>query len=490
MEEEGYFWFFDHSASAHTLIIADANTAFVDADQATMRVVSNGEESDVLGQFARASVTAFGQVKLADYDPLNPSTPVEGEQQTILATAGKATRDIYRFPALTTVADTASKRARLRQEAAEASATLFEGSGRNPSLIPGRKFTISKDRLNGGSDTTYVVRHMVHAASGDAEAAGSAVDSYSNTLEAFPAATPWRDWPQDRRPAMAGIHTAIVVGSSGEEIHTDQYGRVKVRFFWDHRQDATADTTIFIRVMQPWSGNTWGWQHLPRVGTEVAVAFVNGDPDSPIVVGCLYNAEQMQPFGLPDQQTKSGLRTRSTTSGGTSDFSEWSIDDKKGSELVFLHAQKDLTEEVENDHSVHIMHDHTLKIDNARILKVGKTEDITIGDAQTIKVGNGRTTTISAADEQLTVSSGNITNTASAGDIKIAASAGNISISAAQSIELKVGSTSVKLDPSGVTVTGMTVSIKGTMQLDLEGLMSTLKGNAMLTLKGAIAMIN
>ncbi len=481
MEEEGCFWYFEHNATGHKMVVTDSNTAFANAEKPLVRVVDTGNAADVLSHFTRATTTAFGKVTLRDYDPLRPATPVVGEQATILSTPGAAARDVHRFPALTSTASTARQRARLRQEAAEAAANLFDGNGTNPGFAPGRKFTVLKAWLNDKADTIYVVRRIVHEVRDDFDTAGAGVDSYTNSFTAFPVATTWRDWVQDRRPVMAGVHSAVVVGPEGEEIFTDKYGRIKVRFFWDHRRDSPADGTIFIRVMQPWSGNTWGWQHLPRVGSEVGVAFVNGDPDHPIVIGSLYNAEQMMPFPLPAEKTKTGLRTRSSPRGGTGDFTEWSIDDKKGGELVFFHAQKDFTEEVENDHSTLVMHDQKLTVDNVRIHKVGKTEDITIGDAQTNKIGNGRTTAISMGNEKLTVDMGNIS---------IAASMGKIEMTAMQSIELKVGSSSVKIDQTGVTIKGMTVSIEGTMQLDLKGLMTNVKASAMLMVKGGLVMIN
>lgn len=508
MEEEGYFWFFTHSDRSHTLILADANSAFITADLSGMQVVPTIAAPDTLTSFSRTTVTTFGAFKLGDYDPLNPSTAIEGHEMTVLQTPGSRKRDVYRFPALTTVADIATKRARLRQEASEAAATLCEAVGTNPTLSAGTKFTITKDRLHDGADTIYVVRRIVHNVRAGSDIAGGGGDSYTNDLEAFPNATKWRDSLQDRRPNMAGIHTAVVLGGSEEDIHTDTYGRIKVRFFWDHAKTSTADNAIFIRVMQPWSGKTWGWQHLPRVGSEVAVAFVNGDPDCPIVVGSLYNAEQMPPFALPGQQTKSGFRSRSTAGGSTSDFNEWSFDDEKGKELVFVHAQKDFTEEVENDHSMHVMHDQTLKVDNVRSHSVTKTEYISIGDAQTVKVGNGRTTTISKADDVLTIASGhlatevtmgnasmkvltgNITTQASLGNISIKADVGAIAGEALQSIELKSGASSITINPSGVTIKGMVVKIEGTIMLDLKGTMTKVGGDAMLMVKGAIVMVN
>ncbi|MGH8430222.1 MAG: type VI secretion system Vgr family protein, partial [Solimonas sp.] len=285
---------------------------------------------------------------------------------------------------------------------------------------------------------------------------GEGASSYSNSFSAFANTVPWRQPMTTARPRMEGLHTAIVLGPKGEEIYTDDQGRIKIRFFWDWREDATADSSDWVRVVQPWAGNQWGGQFIPRVGTEVAVAFMDADPDRPIVVGGLYNGDDKPIFPVAEK-TKIGFRSRSVTKGGTEDFNEISLDDNKGKEMVFLHAQKDMTTEVE--------HDQKLSVDNDRTVTV---------------TGN----------EKVTVEQGDQTTEVKLGDISIKASLGSITIEAMQTITLKVGQSSVTLSQAGVEVKGMMVTLDGQVQTTVKGLMTNVNGTAMLTLKGGITMLN
>ncbi len=510
MEEEGYFYFFEHTADKHTLVVANSNSVFSRRLGYDLKVVPSGGNLDVLTTWGARAATAHGKIQLRDYDPLVPATPVDESQATLLKTSGAASRDVFSWPALTAKGSEAQARARTRQEAAEAVGTLYEGQGSNPAMAPALKVRLASDPTSGADAMEFVVRRVTHEAAADQSMAGSRVAAgwrYANTIEAFPSATVWRPQHSVSRPQMAGIYSAITVGPSGEEIHTDQYGRIKICLYWDHRQDMTADATIWVRMMQPWSGNTWGWQHLPRVGTEVAVAFVDGDPDRPIVVGCLYNANQMPVFALPDNKTKSGLRTRSSLGGGTANFSELSFDDKSGSELMFLHAEKDMTIEVE--------HDQLLTVDNCRIKKVKADETVEITKSQSVKIGQGRATEITDKNDALTVKAGDIAVEASAGaiahsanksyqiesktdgifnsallDIKLDSKTGSVLVSALTSIELKVGASTIKIDQSGIALTGTMVKIEGTAMLDMKAAMAKLSGDGMLMLKAGIMMLN
>ncbi len=482
MEEAGYFYFFEHTASAHTIVVTDRNQAFTALDQPTHHVVNAGTNAEVLNGWHKLNATAHGKVTLLDYDPEKPSTLPSGQDSTTVKTSGASLRDVFSWPARTLKTEEASRIARLRIEAAEAFAGLFEGTGYDQAFLPGGKFTISRDPFDELRNTEYVIRSVAHQAHDETWLTGGGEPSYSNSFTAAPSRVPWRQPLATPRPIMAGIYAAVVLGNSGEEIHSERLARVKVRFFWDHRSDATADQACWVRVMQPWSGNSWGWQHLPRVGTEVAVAFMNGDPDGPVIVGGFYNGDMRPVFPVPDEQTKSGIRTRSTTQGGTPDFSEFSFNDKKGSELVFLHAQKDLTTEVE--------HDQTLKVDNCRIVTIKQDETVDIGNNQSIKVKANRTVEITQGDDTLAVKAGNLTHTVLQ-DYAVKSNTGNVTIEALQSIVLKVGETSsIKIDPMGVTINGMVVKVQGQMSLQLQGLMSQLGGDAMLTLKGGIMMLN
>lgn len=528
MEEEGWFYFFQHEASKHTLVIANQNSAFAAIPDATLHIGGGDSVDMLLTDFNHAAVTARGKMTLKDYDPEKPDTLLQSVQPTTLQTGGAATRDDFHWPALTFVGGTVSDRAKWDMEAAEAQASLFDGASQFGGMVAGGKFTVSS-RPASPYDNTYVARSVTHHATDDTWISGSGTASYSNRFTCFPASVTWRQPMVTPRPRMDGIHTALVMGpqhgvaadiksQSGEEIHTDDLARVRVRFYWDHRGEATGGGAVWARVIQPWAGKGWGAQFIPRVGTEVAVAFVDGDPDRPIVVGGLYNGRDT-PIYSKSEKNKLGFRTRSVQKGSLgTNFSEFTIDDTKGSELVFTHAEKDLTTTIE--------HDQTLTVDNCRMVTVKKDETVDIQNNQTIKVKQDHTFTVTDGNRSITVSKGNDTFEVSEGnhtqnvkmgnygvtvgqgnhslDVKMGnqttklgmgnyslkADLGAVSIEAMQSITLKVGQNSVKIDQMGVTIQGMMISVKGQMMTTVQGLMTTVKGDAMLTLKGGIMMLN
>jgi type VI secretion system secreted protein VgrG len=324
-------------------------------------------------------------------------------------------------------------------------------------LMAGGRFTLLRDPFTGAGDVEYILRAVSHHGSDQTWLAGAARSDYGNAFAAFPASVTWRQRQTLRRPQMAGIFAAVVLGNDGEEIHADPLGRIKVRLLWDHRADTVAGQAVWVRVVQPWAGDSWGWQHLPRVGTEVAVAFMDGDPDRPVVVGGFYNAGMALPFAVPGEQTKSGLRSRSSSRGGTANFSEFSIDDKIGGELVYLHAEKDMTREVEHD------------------------DALSVGHAQTITIQSGRTATIAAGGDALTVQDGDLT-------MQIAT--GKVRIEAAIEIKLVVGDCSVTIDQTGVSVKGMLVKVEGEAMVQASAPLTQVKGDAMLTLSGGLVTVN
>ena len=388
MEEEGWYYFFEHDENGHTLVVTNDNNGFQTIAGASLR---------------------FG-----------PGTTAEMVTE-------------YREPEL---------------------------------FAPGK--------ITEAGEQVYVVREITHRIEDVSERAGTLDGThYSNSFTCFPNSVPWRQPMTTARPRMEGLHTAKVLAPSGEEIHTDEQGRIKIRFRWDWREDATADNSEWVRVVQPWTGNQWGAQFIPRIDTEVAVAFMDADPDRPIVVGGLYNGDDKPIFPVAEK-TKLGFRTRSVLKGGTDDFNELSFDDKKGSERLFLHAQKDMKTEVENDQTLTVGHDQTMTIDNDRSLTINKGNE-TI----TLKQGN-QTTELQMGNQSTELKLGNIS---------VKCDLGSITMEAMQSITLKVGMSSVKIDQMGVTVNGMMIKIDGQVMTDVHGLMTTVKGDAMLTLGGGILMI-
>jgi type VI secretion system secreted protein VgrG len=498
MEEEGYFYFFAHTDAAHKLIVANQNTAFKDIPGATMHMRGGDTSGTLITDWSRRIGTVRGKMKLKDYDPANPDTLLQDEKATTLSTGGAPQRDDFRWPALTFDNGTVADRSTREMEAAEAVAALYDGSSQFGKLVAGGKITVA-DKPATSYNGTYALREVAHRASDESWLTQGATAQYSNTFTALPFSVPWRQPMATPRPHMEGIHTALVLGPAtgsgqqpksqeGEEVFTDSLARVKLRFYWDHRAEATGGGACWARVVQPWAGKGWGAQFIPRVGTEVAVAFVDGDPDRPIVIGGLYNGRDT-PIYSSDDKTKSGFRSRSSLKGGVAEFSEFTFDDKKGSELVFLHAQKDLTTEVE--------HDQTLTVDNCRVVTVKKDEtvhiqnnqDTKIDNNQTIKIGNQQTTEIQSG-RKATIDSGGDALTVQAGDYKIDVSSGAMKVSAMTSIELTVGSNTVKIDQSGVAINALMIKLAGETMLDMKAPMSSLKGDGMLTLKGGIMMLN
>ncbi|MDT7949876.1 MAG: type VI secretion system tip protein TssI/VgrG [Acetobacteraceae bacterium] len=481
MEAEGYHFHFEHTNSDHTMVVTDQNSGFPTQPKPTLAVIYEGGNADVLTDWRKSHATTYGQLQLKDYDPAKPGTDLTKQQATTLETSGASKRDVFRWPALSFVSAEITRQAKYMLEAAEAAVSLRDGASQNNLLSAGTRLTVLRDPFNGDEDMDYVVRRITHQGQDNSWVNNAGVATYSNELSALPAATPWREPMTTPRPVMAGVYAAIVLGADGEEIHADSMGRVKVMLFFDHRGDTSSDKAVWARVVQPWAGNTWGWQHLPRVGTEVAVSFMDGDPDRPVVLGGLYNGTMQPVFAVPDEQNKSGLRTRSTKTGDKSTFSELSFDDTKGSELFFAHAEKDMTVEVENDQKIEVKHDQTLTVDNNRTHTVKQKETIEVDDSQTNTIKNGRTTTINASGDKLTVD---------AGDLTVKVSSGAISMEALQSITLKVGSNTITISQSGIEVKGLQVSIEGSIKTDVKAPMTTVNGDGMLTLKGGITMIN
>jgi type VI secretion system secreted protein VgrG len=249
---------------------------------------------------------------------------------------------------------------------------------------------------------------------------------------------------------------------------------------------------------------------VPRIGQEVVVEFLEGDPDRPLVTGSVYNAEMVPPYTLPDHGTQSGVKSRSSKDGATETYNELRFEDKTDAEEIFLQAEKDLTVYVENDEKRTVMRDRITEIKNHDTRTVKEGDDtttiekgdqsitvtkgkrqITVSKDQVVTIETGKhLVTVSKGNQEFVVKMGNQTTTADKGNVTVKASLGKVTIEAMQGIELKVGQSSVKLDQKGVTVAGMMLSMAGQVQTELKGVMTTVKGDGMLTVKGGITMIN
>jgi type VI secretion system secreted protein VgrG len=310
------------------------------------------------------------------------------------------------------------------------------------------------------------------------------VQSYGASLRLASAARTWMPEPRHPRPVMAGLFSATVTGPAGEQIHVDEFGRIKVRFRWDTAGPKDDTSSCWVRVMQAAAGAWGGTWFLPRVGDEVLVAFLDGDPDRPLVAGSVYGKDAKPPFDPGKNRSQSGYSTRSYKSDAAADSNQLRFEDKKGKEEVLLHAQKDLKVEVENDETRNVDHDQTTTVKNARTTTIKDADD-----TLTLEKGN-RKETLKMGNDSLTLEMGNESHAIKMGNLTVKCDLGQVTIEAMQSITLKVGQSSVVIDQMGVTVKGMLVTSEAQMVNKTQGLIVEQKGSAMVQVQGGIVMIN
>jgi type VI secretion system secreted protein VgrG len=516
MEEYGIYYFFKHEQGKHTLVLGDDPSTNPDCPgqhqfRFYIETTAVLEEDAVNGWNAEQELRT-GKSTLTDYNFETPGSSLLASTATIDTVGGNSQFDTYDYPGKYLKKNDGESLSKIRMQEEESVHLVVRGAGNARSMVSGFKFTL-KEHYREDMNTSYLLTEIEHTAHTTAysTAKGSMEERYSNSFKCIPASVPFRPLRITPQPTVKGPQPAVVVGPSGEEIYTDKYGRVKVQFFWDRLGKNDENSSCWIRVAQSWAGKNWGVFFLPRIGQEVMVDFLEGDPDQPLVTGRVYNADQMPPYGLPDNMTQTVMKTRSSKGGSTDNFNEITFEDKKGSEFIHIHAEKDMKREVENDDSLTVGHDQTISIKNDRnetveegnetveIKKGNRTHTVTTGN-ETLKVKTGnRLVEVSQGNDDHKIDMGNRSVAIQMGNDSLKISMGNqstkvdlgsISTEAMQSITLKVGENSITIDQMGVTVKGMMVSIQGQIQTEVKGLMTTVNADAMLQCKGAITMIN
>lgn len=453
LEEEGIFWFFIHEEGKHTLVLADSNEAFPP--------IPNGPKVAYLGQkigerelhgirSGQLCLQAVpGAYRATDYEFTTPTASLYGQAETV---AGPSS--IYEHPGGYTTKARGDTLAKQRVDALRTQEKRFVGESDCHWLVPGHWFT-----LTGHDDETLNIDWVVTSVTHDASH-----DHYRNRFEAIPKSTPYRPPRITARPRMPA-QTALVVGKAGEEIWTDQYGRIKIQFPWDRDGKNDETSSCWVRVALPWSGKGFGMQFIPRIGQEVIVTFIDGDPDRPLVTGCVYNGDNILPYALPTNQTQSGIKTQSSKGG--EGFNELRFEDKKDSEEVFLQAQKDLNINVLNDSSATVGHDETLTVKNAR------TRTVKEGD-ETVTLEKGRrTVNIQTGSDTLDVKD---TRTVKVGSNQIHSTGGNYTHEVSGNYQLTVDG-------------NLTIKVSGTLTLQSSGDL-TAKSDASLTNQSGLALTN
>jgi type VI secretion system secreted protein VgrG len=409
MEEEGLYYFFRHDSKKHTMVITDSYAKHEAAPgYETVDYVAPGTQVrpnyEHISNWDFAREVQSGLFVLDDYDFEMPSVDFVKQRPTPSDYAVKGL-EVYDYPGRITPKGSEDKRV-LEIRAFESYSRVERARGHSNArgLTSGGLFTLAKfpredqNREHVILSTSYEVEYGAYEAMGEGE--GSTCRC---AFTAMPTLNTFRPRRLTPKPFVQGPQTAVVVGPGGDEIFTDKYGRVKVQFHWDRRGKKDESSSCWIRVSTPWAGKGWGAVSLPRIGQEVVVDFLEGDPDQPIITGRVYNAEQMPPYDLPANKTQSGIKTRSSLGGGAANFNEIRFEDKKGSEQLFIHAEKNQDIEVENDETHWVGHDRTKTIDHDETTHVKHDRTETVDNDETITILGNRTETV-IKDETITIS--------------------------------------------------------------------------------------
>ncbi len=440
MEQEGIYYYFTHEQGKHTLILADGLNSH--------ELISGYEEipyyppddvavrnEECVSSWYLSKKIQPGTYVLNEYDFVKPKADLK-VNSNIARGHSESEYEIYDYPGEYVESDDGNNYVRNRIEELHVEYEQAHGQSIARGVISGGLFAlVNYPKANQNRQYLVIsVRHSIQA--DDFESGGDGGGTaYSNNFTVIESTTPYKSVRITPKPLVQGPQTAVVVGPSGEEIFTDEHGRVKLQFHWDRYGESDENSSCWVRVSQLWAGKTWGGIHIPRIGQEVIVEFLEGDPDRPIVTGRVYNGDQTPPYALPANKTQSGIKSRSSKGGSGANFNEIRFEDKKDEEEFYIHAEKDQNNIVENDETTSVGHDRTED--------VGNDETISIGKDQNIKVGK------------------------------------NLLIDAGDSIVIKTGQASITMKKDGtIQIIGKDILVKGSGKIDVKATKNiTLKGS-------------
>jgi type VI secretion system secreted protein VgrG len=402
MEEEGIAYYFSQDDSKHLLCLIDDVNSYPPIEapdtlkfrQATgaLGVIEHGTH---VTRFIFAQEVRPGKVTLRDYNFKNPALSLEST-----AAGSSATElEIYDYPGEYAVKADGDVIAKKRLEELRASISSGDGDSTCARFLPGHTFTLS-EHPHDSMNAKYLLSRVEHRGSEPRPETQADEEErqtpYMNWFEVIPAKVLFHPPRVTRKPLIHGVQTAKVVGPQNEEIYTDEHGRVKVQFFWDRKGKNDDKSSCWIRVSQPWASAAFGAMFIPRVGDEVVITFLEGDPDRPLIVGGVYHGTNVTPYKLPDDKTKSTIKSHSTPKGEGSN--ELRFEDKKGSEEIYLHGQRDYAIKIEKDKNQKIGHDETLDVTHNRTKTVSHNQSETIKHDDTTTIGHNRSVTVDKND--------------------------------------------------------------------------------------------
>lgn len=487
LEAEGIFYYFEHFDDKHVLVFAD--------DSSTLRAIEDDDEipvyNDAQGKVRNQHIIEFryresltpGKVTLKDHDFTNPRLKLQSEKQQ----ERFKDREVFDYPGWFTDKGRGDTLSRLRLEAAAAQGKTASGHSNVNRFAPGLTFKLANKTMENFDDEFVITRvEHISAQSGPLEEGATSEGShYNNQFSAIPAQLPYRPRQKTRIPVVEGVQTATVVGPTGEEIYTDEHGRVKVQFHWDRYGKSDSESSCWVRVSQIWAGSGYGGMFIPRIGQEVIVDFLEGNPDKPIIIGRVYDGVNRPPYDLPAEKTKSTIKTNSSPGG--KGFNEIRFEDRKGQEQLFIHAEKNQDIRVKNSHYESVGNEHHLSVGKNRFEFI-KEDDHKIVEGDALVKIEGNVSKMYNADvmqhtkgaENYKVDGEHIMHINGSDNLKVAQNINlesgrsynlkvgqntelnstiNINLTAGQSINLKAGGSFISITPGGINISGPMVKI-------------------------------
>jgi len=472
MEHVGIFYFFEHENGKHTLVLADSTSAYQPCpgqSSAQFDQAGGGRDADdVVTGWNMEQELRTGKYSVTDYNFETPSTSLLSSEPTVVEVDGNTNYEMYDYPGIHLTQSDGAAVAKLRMQEEEATHMVMSGSSTCRVFTSGYQFDL-EDHYRDDMNASYLLTEVQHVASEGGSynmTGGGAGESYSNHFTCIPADVPFRPPRVTHKPFVQGPQPALVVGKAGEEIWVDNYGRVIVQFYWDRLGNNDENSSCWVRVSQPWAGGNWGAMWIPRIGQEVIVSFLEGDPDRPIITGRVYNAEEMPPYPLPDNQTVSTFKSRSSKGGGSSNFNELRFEDKMGSEQIFMNAEKEMDLRVETNSREFIGASRHLIVTNDQIEQVQGDKHIHV---------EGKLFEQIDSDSSLQITGKQMENTNGdqsigvGGDQKVQVT-GNASLQVGQNQKEQVGGdVSLRVTGNRQEQVGQNYNVSATMAINLTG---------------------
>jgi type VI secretion system secreted protein VgrG len=519
MEQEGIYYFFEHEDGKHKLILADAygaHAAYPDYEELLLRAPGQPtHEENILSWETRKTVLP-GIFALNAYDFKKPNANLKVESPASREHA-MANFEVYDLGEYLEASD-GKNYAKVRIEELQAEYEIAEGSGDAGGIAVGYLMTLAEHPREDQNKEYLVTAASYEISSGGYESGGGGGDAteYRCTFTAMDSSEPFRAPRITPKPIIAGPQTAVVVGPSGEEIKTDEYGRVKLQFHWDRYGEANENSSCWVRVAQTWAGKGWGGMNIPRIGQEVIVEFLEGDPDQPIITGRVYNADNMPPYKLPGDATMSGLKSNSSKGGGG--FNELRFEDKKDEEQIFMHAQKNLDLRVKNDRFETIENNRSLVVEVDKFEHIKNDRNETVDNHHKEKVGGDRNVNVEGKEAKAVKQSLSLTVDGDIAEVfkknhseqttdDYYLKATNVVIEGTTNVTVKVGQSFIAIESSGIEIgtTGkitldakqdveikaaIGAKIEGKAQAELKSAMTKVEGSGIAELKGGLVKIN